>query len=161
MAPPARKEICDCGNPEQMADHPSCPVEFDAALNEYHIVGKNSDHYWLIYYCPFCGGSMPKSKRSGLFQKIPEDEKRRLCELTKDMRTVRDVMTAFGEPDVHHKIGMVVTTPERDGRPETTQNHPIMIYRNLSDVAEVHAIVYPEDRIAIRFQGKGIKRNAG
>ncbi len=56
---------------------------------------------------------------------------------------------------------MTITTPERDGRPETTQSHPVMIYTRLSETADVHVIVYPTDRVGISFQGKEVKKDAG
>jgi len=158
--PPPRKDICDCGVLERMADDLKCPVEFDAALNEYHIT-REGGGFSMIYYCPFCGGSTPKSRRSQLFQRITEDEKRRLCDLTKDMRTVEDVTAAFGEPNIYHKVGQVSTMSERDGKPETTRSYPVMVYTKLSDTAEVYVAVYPTDRVGIRFQGKGVKKDAG
>ena len=158
--PPQRKDICDCGNLERMADNPKCPVEFAADLNEYHIVGEEGA-YWLVYYCSFCGGTMPKSRRERLFHRISEAEQHRLCELSKDMRTVQDVTAAFGEPDIYHKIGRVSTTPEREGKPEVTKSQPVMIYTKLSETADVHITVYPTDRVGIHFQGKGIKKRCG
>lgn len=94
---PKRRDICDCGSLEHMADEPSCPVEFDAKLKEYHIAHQDGG-YSMIYYCPFCGGSAPKSRRGRLFQRITDAEQHRLCELTKGMRMVEDVIRAFGEP---------------------------------------------------------------
>lgn len=158
--PPPRKDICDCGVLERMADDPKCPVEFDASLNEYHIAHEGKG-YSLIRYCPFCGGSTPKSKRSLLFHRITDVEQRRLCELTKNIRTVQDVTGAFGEPDIQQPIGWVTTTPERDGKPETTKSYPAMIYTKLSEIADVHVTIYPTDRVAIMFQGKGVKKDAG
>jgi hypothetical protein len=143
-----------------MADNPKCPVEFDAALNEYHIVGEG-EAYWLIYYCPFCGGSAPKSRRDRLFHKITDTEQHRLCNLTKDLRTIQDVTAAFGEPDIHHKVGYITTTPEREGKPEITKSRPVIIYTKLSEIADVHVTVYPTDRVDIHFQGKGVKQDAG
>jgi hypothetical protein len=143
-----------------MADHPGCPVQFDSSLNEYHIVGEGGG-FWLIYYCPFCGGSTPKSRRAQFFHRITEAEERRLCELTKDLRTVQDVTAALGEPDIFHKIGRITTTPERDSEPQITKSNPVMVYSKLSETADVHVTIYPTDRVAIHFQGKGIKKDAG
>ena len=160
MAPPKEKGACKCEWLERAAEDPKCPVEFDAELNEYHLVRGPKDHM-MIYYCPFCGGSAPKSKRDKLFHILTDTERRRLCELTKDMRTVQDVMTAFGEPDIKQPVGMVITEPERDGKPETTRSYPVMIYQKLSDIADVHVTIYPADRVGISFQGKAVKKNAG
>ena len=143
-----------------MADDPKFPIEFDATLNEYHITHAG-DGYALIYYCPFCGGSTPKSKRERLFHRITTAENLRLSELTKNLRTIQDVTTALGEPDIRQPVGVVTTTPERDGKPEVTRSCPVLIYTKLSDVADIHVTVYPTDRVAITFQGKGIKKSTG
>ena len=159
VMPTPRKDICDCGNLERMAEHPKCPVKFDAELNEYHIVGEGGG-YWLIYYCPLYDWSAPKSKRDRLFHRITDAEQHRLCNLTKDLRTVQDVTAAFGEPDIHHQIGSVTTTPEREDKPEITKSRPVMIYTKLSEIANVHVTAYPTDRVDIHFQGKGVKKDA-
>lgn len=143
-----------------MADDPKCPVEFDTALNEYHIV-REGGGYSMIYYCPFCGGGTPKSRRDRLFHRISDAEQHRLCNLTKELRTVQEVTAAFGEPDIYHKIGLVTTTPESDGKPEVTKSRPVMIYTKLSKTADVHVTVYPTDRVDVHFQGKGVKKDAG
>lgn len=157
--PPPRKDICDCRTLERMADEPKCPVEYNAELNEYHIVGEDSGH-WLIYYCPFCGGSTPKSRRDRLFHRITGHEQLRLCNLTKDLRTAQDVTNAFGQPDINHQVGRVTTTPERKGKPEITKSRPVMVYTKLSEIADVYVTIRPNDRVDIHFQGKGVKKNA-
>jgi hypothetical protein len=158
--PPQRKDICDCGTLERASKEPGHVIRWDERLNEYHIVDGN-DGEMMIYYCPFCGGSTPKSSRSLLFQTLTNAERQRLCSLTKDMRTVQEVIASFGEPDIRQPVGMTITTPEREGKPETTQSYPVMIYNKLSDVADVHITIYPADRVGISFQGKAVKRDAG
>jgi hypothetical protein len=157
--PPPRKDICDCGSLERASKEPGHVIRWDEQLNEYHIVyGK--DGQMMIYYCPFCGGSTPKSRRSLLFHTLTDAECRRLCDLTKDLRTVQEVTASFGEPDIKQSVGMTVTKPEREGKPERTQSYPVMIYTKLSDIADVHVTIYPADRVAITFQGKPVKKNA-
>lgn len=160
MPPRKEKGACKCEWFERAADDPKCPVEFDAELNEYHLVLGPKDHL-MIYYCPFCGGSAPKSQRDRLFHKLTEAERDRLVRLTKDMRTVQEVTAAFGEPDIKHSVGMVTTNPERDGKPETTQSYPVIVYKKLSEIADVHVMIYPTDRVGISFQGKPVKKDAG
>src|SRR5579864_1821424 len=153
--PNKRIAPCKCGFLERQANHPDSPVRFDAKLNEYHFIHRMStgeEAVMMIYHCPFCGGRAPKSRRGDLFHRLTHAERRRLCELTKEMRTLQDVMAAFGVPDIKQPIGMVITKPERDGKPETTQSYPVMIYRKLSDTADVHVTVYPDDRVGISFQ---------
>ena len=148
--------MCKCGWCERAADDPKTPIDFDTELNEYHIV-RGPDDYLLIYYCPFCGGETPKSKRGGLFHKLTDDERMRLVHLTKEMRTLEEVTRAFGEPELKMPVGTVITTPEKDGKPETTRNYPMLVYTKLSETADVHVTVYPTDRVAITFQGKAKK----
>src|SRR6266404_3180962 len=119
MPPRKQKGTCKCQWLERQVDDPKSPVEFDAEMNEYHIVRGPKD-FLMVYYCPFCGGSAPKSKRSLLFHTLTNAERQRLVTLTKNMRTVQDVTRAFGEPDIRQPVGMVITHPEREGKPETT-----------------------------------------
>jgi len=156
MPPGKEKGTCKCGWLERAAYDPKTPVEFDAELNEYHII-RGPKNFLMIYYCPFCGGSAPKSKRGLLFHTLTDKEQKRLVALTKDMRTIEDVTNKFGEPEIRQPVGRVITKPERDGNPETTQSYPVLIYTNLSDIADMHVTVYPTDRVGISFQGKGKK----
>jgi hypothetical protein len=157
MPPRKEKGTCECGWLERAADDPKMPVEFDPELNEYHVVRGPKD-FSMVYYCPFCGGSAPKSKRDHLFHTLTDAERQRLSTLTKDMHAVEDVTRAFGEPDIRQPIGVTITEPERDGKPETTQSYPVLIYTKQSEIADVHVTVYPTDRVGISFWGKGKKR---
>src|SRR5215831_5990006 len=159
MPPTKEKGSCKCEWLERAADDPKCPVEFDDKLNEYHIV-LGPKNFLMIYYCPFCGGSAPKSRRDRLFHRLTHAERQRLVSLTKDIRTVQDVTRAFGKPDIRHPVGEVVTKPERDGKPETTQSYPMMVYTKISKTADVYVAVYPTDRVGISFQTKSVKRAA-
>jgi hypothetical protein len=114
----------------------------------------------MIYHCPFCGGRAPKSRRGELFHRLTERERQRLFQLTKGLRTVQDVITAFGEPDIRQPVGIVIVTPERDGKPETTVGFPVMIYTKLSETANVRVTIHPADRVGIGFDGKAVKKNA-
>ena len=40
---PERKDICDCGNLERMADEPNCPVEFDYRTGGHQLLGKGRE----------------------------------------------------------------------------------------------------------------------
>jgi Domain of unknown function (DUF6980) len=149
---------CKDGHLEQLADDPTTPVEFDAELNEYHIAREDGGH-WMIYYCPLCGGSAPKSRRDQLFHKLTEVERRRLVDLTQHLKTLDEVLATFGPPDLDQPTGFVKVIPERDGKPETTERFRVLIYQKLSDTADVRVTVYPNDRVGIGFQGKEKKKN--
>jgi hypothetical protein len=159
--PPQRKDICDCGVLERASRESDHVIRWDERLNEYHIVYGKSGRPMMIYYCPFCGGSTPKSRRSLLFHTLTDAERQRLCNLTKEMRTVKEVVGAFGEPDIRQPVGIVQTTPERDGKPETTESYPVMMYTKLSETVDVHVTIYPTDRVGISFRGKRVNEVAG
>lgn len=148
---------CKCGHLEMLADDPTCPVEFDAELNEYHITRAGSG--WMIYYCPLCGGSAPKSRRDQLFHKLTEVERNRLIDLTKHLKALDEVIAAFGQPDIDQPVGFIKTIPEHDGKPETTESFRVLIYTKLSDTADVHVTVHPNDRVGISLQGKEVKKD--
>jgi hypothetical protein len=71
---------------------------------------------------------------------------------------VQDVTAAFGEPEIRQAVGWVQTTPEQDGKPETTRSYPVMIYTKLSELVDMHVTIYPTDQVGISFRGKRIKK---
>ena len=79
MRPP-RREICDCGVLENASKEPGHSIRFDPHLNEYHIAQPNGG-CMMVYYCPFCGGRTPDSRRASLFAHVTEAEQQRLCTL--------------------------------------------------------------------------------
>src|ERR1041385_958088 len=106
--PNNRIRPCKCGYLERQSNHPDSPIRFDPELNEYHFVyatKAGGEAKMMIYHCPFCGGRAPKSRRSELFHRLTREEQRRLCDLTKGMRSVQEVTAAFGEPDVKQPVG--------------------------------------------------------
>jgi hypothetical protein len=54
---PAR---CKCGWLERAADEPVNPVLFDAKMGEFQL-HPSDDGYSVLYHCPWCGGSAPRS----------------------------------------------------------------------------------------------------
>jgi len=154
---PERKEICDCRVLEHASREPDHPIRWDERLQEYYIVYGKSGRM-MIYYCPFCGGSTPKSRRSLLFHSLTDEEQRRLSNLIKGLETVQGVKAAFGEPDIYQPQGERKTIPERDGKPETTTVYSVMIYTKLSDVANIHVTVCGMDSVGFGFHSKPIEK---
>jgi hypothetical protein len=130
---------CDCRALEQFSREPSVPIEFDAKLNEYHIRGAVGDLV-MIYYCPFCGGRTPDSRRDELFMHVTRAETERLKGLTRGLKTLDDVLDAFGPPDFDHPTGLEVTSNDSTGRPKTTWYRQLT-FRGLSDTANLQVAV--------------------
>ncbi len=103
---PQRKEVCDCGLLQRASREPAHPVRFDSAMNEYFI-GAGNQRLLNIYYCPFCGGRTPESRRELLFEFITSGEEFRICGLFREIRTERDVRDRFGPPDREEDIGSI------------------------------------------------------
>lgn len=159
--PPKEKGDCKCSVLQRLSDDPTCPVEFDAKLNEYHITKIGVSGYSMIYYCPFCGGSAPKSRREKLFHTLTDDERDRLFKLTQGYRTLDQVIAAFGQPDIDQPVGVIQTIPERDGKPEITNSSRVVIYTKLSETADVHVKVHPTNIVGFSFWSKQVKEDGG
>src|SRR6185503_20397375 len=70
---PKRKDICDCGVLEKASQEPNHPIRWDEKLNEYFIAYRSGGRM-MVYYCPFCGGSTPQSRRASLFAHVTHEE---------------------------------------------------------------------------------------
>ena len=152
---------CDCNYLHNAANDPNIPIEFDERLNEFHIVFfiSDSESYLLIRHCPFCGGKAPESRRTSLFATITVQEQARLAELTKSLKHLSDVIGALGEPDKDEEAGLMLTRPEKGGRPSETQVYRTLTYTQLSETADVCVTVQPDERVVITFNGKYIGEN--
>ncbi|HXT39666.1 MAG TPA: hypothetical protein VN887_06550, partial [Candidatus Angelobacter sp.] len=89
------KGFCSCGLLERWATDSKVAVEFDAKFNEYHVLyGKG----WqlMLYYCPGCGGRLPKSKRGEFFEKPSEMEVDEFRTKLKKLKTIEEVIAVLG-----------------------------------------------------------------
>jgi len=150
---------CDCGWLEDAANDPCVPIVFDHDLNEYHIVRSGElGGRAIIYHCPFCGGRAPKSARGSKFHTVTTEETMRLQQLTRDAKTVRDVIKALGPPDMDLDAGQGITTAMQRDEPPRTEYFRVLRYNGLSDTAIVDAIVYPDDRVHFSYMAKHKER---
>jgi hypothetical protein len=86
---PKRKDICDCGILENASKEPDHAIRWDEQMNEYYIAYGNSGRM-MVYYCPFCGGSTPESRRNSFFAHVTQQEEHRMTELFRGIRKVSD-----------------------------------------------------------------------
>ena len=154
--PDPNTPLCECHLLERMAQEPSVPIAFDAALNEYNITTAEGGTV-RIYHCFFCGGRAPESRRDSLFHHVTEEELQRLSALTKELRTVPALEAAFGKPDRDDPSGYKVTRPERAGSPPSTEIFRMLSYDRLSPVATVDAIVGPDGALHFTFMPKAVE----
>jgi hypothetical protein len=135
--PSARKEICDCGILESASKETGHPIRINKRMNEYYLSLKDNGQM-MIYYCPFCGGSTPKSQRSSFFAHVTQDEETRIYKLFAGIHNVAEAIARFGPPDDEREFGSAMRTKEQDGKPARGEVFRTMIYKKLSPVADIY-----------------------
>lgn len=154
--PPERKDICDCGVLENASKEPGHPIRWDEQMNEYYIAYGKSGHM-MVYYCPFCGGSTPKSRRASFFAHVTQQEELRITDLFRGLRKVGDVIARFGPPDEEREFALGVRRPARDGKPEGGEVFRGLVYKNLSAVADLVFNVGDSDTVRGTWNPKYVK----
>lgn len=155
---------CGCGWFENATHDPTVPVGFDLEVKEFHIECRSESGMkgqMILRYCPSCGGGAPHSIRENLFQYITHEERYRLGVLTAELRTVPDVLAAFGQPDEDLPSGCAITTPEKDGEPGRTISFRVLRYDNLSSSAQVAVLVHIDESISVSFVPKPKVKDEG
>lgn len=161
---PRQKKKCDCGTVENASQEPQHPIRFDPELNEYYIaLDTTGKGRMMIYYCPFCGGAVPESRRSSLFMHVPTMERWRIIRLLKGVKTISDVLARFGPPDEDAEVPSVIGHPIKDG--ESTGGEILwqrtLLYRNISETADVKFSVGEKESVRPSWSAKSKgKRNS-
>lgn len=148
---------CQCGFLEGMARKPDSPIKFDVEMNEYYFSyfdGGGEESKLIIYHCTFCGGAAPDSFRPSKFAMLSHAELERLREMTKNLKTMDDVLANLGSPDSDDQQGVMWTIPESDEHSEITEAFRTLIYRSLSQTADICVIVRRGGETHFTFSGK-------
>src|SRR5437660_1532175 len=95
----ATKKPCQCGYPDKWAANPNCPVEFDQTFNEYRLILKDECSYYVLYFCFYCGGELPESKRAAMFAQPDKGELESAYAQLEGATSVADVLHRLGKPD--------------------------------------------------------------
>lgn len=149
---------CECDWLGRAAAEPGVAVAFDAALNEYHLIheGRGGRGALMLRYCPFCGGAAPKSRRPERFMRLTQAELARLESLVSPLQTLADVIGAFGAPDEELDPGDGSCQPHPFDAPPRFERGRTLIYRGLSESAEVRATQHADGRVRFDFVGKPV-----
>ena len=94
--PPLR---CDCGSLGTWASDPKLPINFDASLNEYHLITHSGRYAKIFYFCPACGRRTPESRRGELFTEPLQGDVDELMGRLRGAKTIAQVIDILGEPD--------------------------------------------------------------
>jgi hypothetical protein len=130
------KSKCKCGVLENASKEVDSAIRWDERMNEYYIA--NGKHgRMMVYYCPFCGGRTPDSRRGSFFAHVTRQEATRICDLFKGIRTVADVVARFGPPDEERDWSSAVHWPGRWGKAGRGEAFRGLVYKSLSPVADI------------------------
>ena len=92
---------CSCFVLLTLANTQTSSVKYDATFNEYRLdTGIDSCLYFS--HCPFCGKSLPPSRRDEYFTIPSELEVKVIKEKLKEALSVHDIIGILGKPD-HQK----------------------------------------------------------
>jgi hypothetical protein len=93
------KPVCECGTVEDLASDPKSAIEYDESLQEYNLVSGHDKVHYRMYFCFFCGGKLPESKRASLFTEPSEKEQREVLEVMSKVRSMEEARHVLGKPD--------------------------------------------------------------
>lgn len=154
---------CKCLFLERASRDEKIPVVFDEQMNEYHLVHLDGRGYSMFYHCPLCGGRVPETRRAAFWTEVSMEESFRLHELTKDIKTPDELFARFGKPDSDFEVsGGCTSAGSEKEPPETTLGPRRVVFRSLSDTADVNVKIDRYDRLRFSFSGRyiGPKRDA-
>ena len=93
------KAECACGTVAELASDRNCPIVYDHSLNEYNLVSEDGKVRYRLYFCFFCGGKLPESKRASLFTEPSDKEMREVALLMAKVRSMQQAIEVLGKPD--------------------------------------------------------------
>jgi hypothetical protein len=141
---------CRCGFLLEVARSPDMPIEFDDALNEFHIVRPNG--FTVMRYCPFCGDRLPSSHRGRLSRMVTATERARLKREFSHLATIDSVLSSLGPPDRDRIDGL---SDERVvGRRRKRVCYRLLTYDRLSPTAYVSFAVAKDGTAQLMFLPK-------
>ncbi len=89
---------CSCSVLDQLVRAAPEHVVLDERMNEYHLLDGRGG-YRLFYFCPACGGQLPKSRRGDYFTKPSLIDRIRFRLTTCRIQSIDDMYRILGEPD--------------------------------------------------------------
>lgn len=149
---------CKCGLLDLFAKDPKKPIKFDKDRNEYFFSFPNCGRL-TIRHCFFCGGKAPESLRSSLFVIVPQEEKYRLHELTKNINTLKEAVKVLGKPSFETLQMETDIKPRKKDNPEKTQSFKSLVYNHLSKTADVVITDFRTCGLNIAFFAKSKKKS--
>jgi len=136
--------ICHCDWLKNAANDERFPVEYDAQSDTFKLqcqLGDGNLGYTVLYYCPFCGGKAPNLRKESTFARISEQERLRLQELTRQIKSIEDAFRILGKPETSSLLEAQLSQAEN----ELLQAARSLTYQNISETAIIHITEYEQD----------------
>lgn len=95
---------CGCGAVQDLVSDANCPIEHDADLNEYNIVSLDKHAGYRLYFCFFCGGRLPESRRDALYLEPSPKEVSEVTKLLGTVTSIEEARQVLGKPDKVSKL---------------------------------------------------------
>ena len=151
--------ICNCNTLRAWARERGTPVKYDPDLNEFQLTCRSG--YKIFWYCPFCGKSVPRSRRPSLGADVLNEGEKIRGRLS-GLRTRAALVQRFGVPDQEDPTA---TTFYRrynsNGKPELISKRRGLTYRSISKKFDVTFFVgRHNERIALNLQPKDRPRRS-
>src|SRR5205823_1769898 len=75
------------------------PIHYDEELNEYNLASLDKRVNYRMYYCFFCGGRLPESKRASLFTEPGDKEMKEISDILHNVKKIEQAIELLGKPD--------------------------------------------------------------
>lgn len=142
---------CKCHVVSMLADDSNIPIRYDPELNEYYLAYGNEGRVFF-YYCPMCGGRLPKSKRGQLFTRPSVKEKSKITEKIKEAKSIGDIVAILGEPDERHE--QILHSTEQKIMYRMKDVRQTLRYTSLAKTFNLLLQEYEDGSFAVLFEGK-------
>lgn len=142
--------LCSCNFPLSWASERGTPLIYDRHFGEFRLRCRSG--YKILSYCPVCGDRFPESRRPGVgAAALKEGE--RVRRILGDIRSRKDLIAKFGQPDEESHVGATLHEVSPKGRMPLKSRRRTMIYRNISKTFDVSFFVgQKKDTIAFDLQ---------
>lgn len=142
---------CKCHSLSDLAIDPSVPVQYNSALREYYLIAKNKKRIFF-YYCPICGGRLPKSRREQYFTKPSAREITKINGKIKNAKSFDAILSVLGEPE--EKYGPMLHNTKHLKKRKTKNVKRTVRYTSLAKTFNLLLQEYEDGKFIVIFERK-------
>ena len=99
--PKSKFSPCECSRPGRWSRDPSIPIQYDPAINAYHLLTQQGRRLHLGF-CPYCGGQLHQIPIEEIASAPSRADMEQIMEKVRPARTVEQLIEILGPPDEKH-----------------------------------------------------------